>query len=58
MYWHGVLDRLDLFAKGSWFIYLTGSVLFLLSIILIKISHARNGFFYSAWLVFAVGCLI
>lgn len=36
MYWHGVLDRLDLFAKGSWFIYLTGLVLFLLSIILTK----------------------
>lgn len=32
MYWNGVLKRLDFRAKGSWFIYVTGSILFSLSI--------------------------
>jgi hypothetical protein len=32
MDWNGVLKRLDPFAKGSWFIYLSGSFLLFLSV--------------------------
>jgi hypothetical protein len=42
MYWNGVLNRLDLFAKGSWFIYLTGSILLFLSVTTTKNISRRE----------------
>jgi hypothetical protein len=42
MYWNGVLKRLDLFAKGSWFIYLIGSILLSLSITTTKNISRRE----------------
>ncbi|MDM5326954.1 hypothetical protein [Neobacillus sp. CF12] len=42
MYWNGVLKRLDIFAKGSWFIYLIGSILLSLSITTTKNISRRE----------------
>jgi hypothetical protein len=39
---HGVLKRLDIFAKGSWFIYLTGSILLFLSVSITKNISRRD----------------
>lgn len=44
MYWNGVLKRLDIYAKGSWFIYLTGSILLYLSITTTKNISRREWF--------------
>jgi hypothetical protein len=42
MYWNGVLKRFDIFAKGSWFIYLTGSTLLYFSVSITKNISRRE----------------
>jgi hypothetical protein len=42
LYRNGVLKRLDLKAKGSWFIYLTGSILLYLSVTITKNISGRE----------------
>ncbi|MEH7436711.1 hypothetical protein V7182_04375 [Neobacillus drentensis] len=44
MDWNGVLKRLDPFAKGSWFIYLSGSILLFLSAKLTENISRREWF--------------
>lgn len=44
MYWNGVLKRLDIDAKGSWFIFLTGSISLYLSITTTKNISRREWF--------------
>lgn len=44
LYWQEVLNRMDLTAKGSWFIYLTGAIAFLLSVTVTKNISRREWF--------------
>ncbi|MDU1845687.1 MAG: hypothetical protein E6778_09125 [Niallia nealsonii] len=57
MYWNGVVERLNLTAKGSWFIYLTGSILLYFSITTTK-NISRNEWILLCGMVGFYGWLI
>ncbi|PLS02343.1 hypothetical protein CVD27_20405 [Neobacillus cucumis] len=44
MYWNGVLTRMGIFAKGSWFIYIIGSILLFLSLTITKNISRKEWF--------------